>query len=235
MQFSLERRWTPFRRIFRPQLPRSRESLSLAARIAPCSAGQPLRGAPLRCAPSGDSASARRCSEGVGTKGVRVPRFARRSSWGEDTKVHGLSGLREHKQNIRSVFPSENLFVHQSAEPLANADRMSVPENRGFSNTSALPDNLLTFVSSPPIHELYGKPELASVGQPRQPCQILGSESCLQPESWERGALLASGLNRDNSNAKQISEVLKLGWKFSFYNQDRQSIGNFVFRLKLGS
>ena len=29
----------------------------------------------------------------------------------------------------------------------------------------------------PPMHELYGKPELASVGQPRQPRQILGSES----------------------------------------------------------
>ena len=43
----------------------------------------------------------------------------------------------------------------------------------------------------PPIHELYGKPELACVGHPRKPRQILGSESpVLSNLSIERAASL---------------------------------------------
>jgi hypothetical protein len=55
-------------------------NLSRAARVAPCSAGQPrakARGAPLRFAPAGDSASARCCSGLVGTKGVTSRRATR--------------------------------------------------------------------------------------------------------------------------------------------------------------
>jgi hypothetical protein len=82
-------------------------------------------------------------------------------------KVHGLSSLREHKPNTRSVFPPENLFVHQSAEPLPMRTERARQKTGDF---RILPrcGQLLTFVSS--LQE--GDAATHSPAQPRG-CRLL--------------------------------------------------------------
>src|ERR1700684_967652 len=78
----------------------------------------------------------------------------------------------ENEPPMPTARPSRPFIVFQHFDADADLGRQMPDDRRSriglIVRKAAVP---------PPIYELYGKPELANVGQPAKPRQILGSES----------------------------------------------------------